>query len=331
MTHGANIYKYAKILKCTPEEIIDFSSNINFLTPNTQSLITPELIAKYPDPNYKELKNNIAQNYTLDTKNIALYNGATSAVYALFSHLKQKSVYLYAPLYGEYEKAALKSKKDIYKINRIEDIHMEVEEKSIVVFVNPSTPEGSYYELEELLDEWIEKKCIIILDESFLEFENLKSYRTEIQNYKKLYIIQSFSKFYAAAGLRVGAIFSHKKNIKNLPQPLWNISGVDSFILQQRLKDEAFKVESRLKHAEQKEELQTILKECGLFEQMVESEANFILVKSHRANDIFNHLLEQKILVRTCWSFDYLDHSYLRFAVKDKAVHAALKSAFEAF
>ena len=327
MIHGANIYKYAKIVQCTPEEIVDFSSNINFVAPDIQREIPQEIISRYPDPKYKELKNTIAQNYALSAKEIALYNGATTAIHTLFSRLKKKEVYLYAPLYSEYEKAAIETKKNIYKINRIEDIDTEVEKKSIVVFVNPSTPEGSYYELEELFAQWMEKKCTIILDESFIEFEALKSYREKIKTYKKLYIIQSFSKFYAAAGVRIGAIFSHPSNIKKLSTPLWNISALDSFILEQSLKDSEFKQLARQKHAEQKTQLQNILKDSGLFEQIVASEANFILVKSHRANEIFNHLLEHKILVRPCWSFDFLDHSYLRFAVKNNDAHQALKNA----
>ncbi|MDQ7066648.1 MAG: hypothetical protein Q9M40_00810 [Sulfurimonas sp.] len=87
------------------------------------------------------------------------------------------------------------TKKNIYKINRIEDETQAPLEDSIVVFVNPSTPEGTYYKnIKELIRSWIELDCTIILDESFLEFEALDSMREEITSYKLLYIIQSFSK-----------------------------------------------------------------------------------------------------------------------------------------
>ena len=327
MKHGANIYKYAKELDCKPEEIIDFSSNINLYQPELPLQFSNAVITKYADSNYSELKNIIAKQYRLESAQISLYNGATAAIYTLLASLKQKRVYLYAPLYGEYEKAALQSGKDIYKINRIEDIDQEVDEKSIVVFVNPSTPEGSYYDLDELFLMWKKKKCTIILDESFLEFEGLKSLRNQVQDYKKLYIIQSFSKFYSCAGVRIGAIFTHEKNSVKIAPPLWNISSLDVEFLKQRLSDEAFKTKSKELHSIQKAELLTILKGADIFDQIVESDANFILVHTPNAEALFERLLAHKILVRTCGSFDYLGNEWLRFAVKDKTAHEKLKAA----
>ena len=331
MQHGGNIYKYAKELDCEPEEIIDFSSNINCYQPQSSLSCESSLVSKYANSDYPELKSLIAKNYKCDSQNIALYNGATAAIYALLASLKGKEVYLYAPLYGEYEKAALAAKKDIYKINRIEDIDAEVEKKSIVIFVNPSTPEGSYYDLEELFLMWKKKKCTIILDESFLEFEKHKSLKNQIEDYKKLYIIQSFTKFYACPGVRVGAVFSHKKNIRSLSVPLWNISSLDAKFLETRLRDNAFKEEAYRVHAAQKQQLQNILKDSGLFDVIVESDANYILTQSSHASEIFEHLLAHKILVRSCESFDFLDSSWLRFAVKDADAQAKLKEALGAF
>ncbi len=331
MLHGANIYKYARELDCEPNEIIDFSSNINCYQPELAFNIPSAAIVKYADTNYTALKNTIAKEYKIDAKEVALFNGATAGIYALMDSIRAKNVYLYAPLYGEYQKAALKSKKNIYKINRIEDIDTEVEEKSIVVFVNPSTPEGSYYELDELFLEWKKKKCTIILDESFIEFEGHKSLRKQIQDYKKLYIIQSFSKFYTCAGVRVGAIFTHKKNIGKITPPLWNISSLDAEFLQKRLSDAAFKRSALEMHKEQKQQLQNILKSSNIFDQIVESDANFILVHTPNAAELFEHLLAHKILVRTCGSFDYLSDEWLRFAVKDTNAQQQLKRILLAF
>jgi threonine-phosphate decarboxylase len=330
MEHGGDIYTVAKELDCQPQEIIDFSSNINAYAPQEHFCTQTKTLAPYPDTNYPQLKNAIASRYKIEPQNIALFHGATDAIYQLLKNLKGKKIYLYAPLYSEYKKAALQTNKYLTLINRIEDLEGEVEKKSIVVFVNPSTPEGSYYELDELFLMWKRKKCTIVLDESFIEFEEHKSLRTQIFDYKKLYIIQSFSKFYAAAGVRVGAVFSHKKNIRSLPSTPWNISTMDAEFLQKRLLDEVFVQKSKKLHLEQKEELKNILKTSHLFERIVESDANFILTHSTRASEIFEHLLAHKILVRECESFDFLDANWLRFAVKDKTAHARLKEALNA-
>ena len=328
MKHGADIYKYAQKIGCEPEEILDFSSNINAYRKEIKLEISSDIIQKYADNSYPALKEVIAERYAIKTNQIALFNGATSAIYALFSSLKRKSVYLYSPLYGEYEKAAVATKKHIYKINRLSENAYIPEDDSIIVFVNPSTPEGYYEEdLAEMMQEWMERDCTIVIDESFLEFETLASMREQINKYKRLYIIQSFSKFYGCAGVRIGAIFAHKKAIQKLQIPLWNISSLDSAFLQERIADDEFIEQSLLFHKEQKTELIEILESSKLFDDIVESESNFILTHSTRAEEIFNHLLEHKILVRSCGSFDYLSDEWLRFGVKDIDMQKKLKEA----
>ncbi len=326
MQHGADIYRYAKKAACRPDEIIDFSSNINSHHPKTKLTPTNNMLVKYADTSYKKLKKSIAKKYKIKKNQIALYNGATSAIFELFKTLKEKRVYLYAPLYGEYEKAAAKDKK-IIKIDRFKELYTKPQKNSIVVFVNPSTPDAKHYDLKRLFKLWKAQKCTIVLDESFIEFENLKSIREQIESYKKLYIIQSFSKFYSCAGVRIGAIFSNKENIRQLRTPMWNLSSFDVEFLTQRLKDKAFDKKSKKLHLKRKRELFDILNDSKLFTKIYKSDSNFYLVKSKRSKKIFKHLLENKILVRNCGSFDFLGKEYLRFAVKDSYSHYKLKKA----
>ena len=332
MSHGGDIYKYSKILGCKPNEIIDFSSNINAYIPQEEFCVTSKTIVPYADFRYKNLKKTIASVYGVKTSQILLTNGASSAIELLMRALKPKRAYLYTPIYSEYISAAKQAKKAIFPISRLEDFELPIEPESLVVFVNPATPDGTYYEdIEEMLAEWIKKKCTIIVDESFLEFEKLPSVREQINSYDKLYIIQSFSKFYGCAGVRIGAVFGSKKALKKLSVPIWNISSLDVAFLEQRLTDDAFKEASWQFHTTQKQELEEILEQCGIFEQIIPSDTNFFLVKSERATALFNHLLEHNILVRRCFTFDGLDNTFLRFAVKDKEAHSKLKEALGAF
>jgi threonine-phosphate decarboxylase len=327
MKHGAGIYKVAKKLGCEANEIIDFSSNINSYNPRISITPTDEMLVKYCDSSYSELRKAIAKKYHIKKKQMALYNGATSAIFELFKKLREKRVYLYAPLYGEYEIAAKQEKKKIIKINRFENLYKKPKYESIVVFVNPSTPDGKYYDLEKLFGIWSEQNCTVILDESFLEFESLISLRNQINYNKKLYIIQSFSKFNACAGVRIGAIFSDFSNIEKLKTPLWNLSSFDAEFLTQRLRDKDFVNKSKELHKRHKQELFTVLKESELFTEIFKSDSNFFLTKSERADEIFEYLLKHKILMRTCGSFDFLDNSYLRFAVKETNAHGRLAEA----
>jgi len=331
MKHGANIYKYAKELGCKDSEIIDFSSNINSYHPDIKLTPTNSMLVKYADTTYSSLKKSITKKYGVKKNQIALYNGATSAIFELLKSLKQKRVYLYAPLYGEYEKASKEFDKTVVKINRFKNLYTKPKKNSIVIFVNPSTPDGNYYNLKKLFKIWQKQKCQIIIDESFLEFENLSSVRNKIKLYSKLYIIQSFSKFYSCAGVRIGAIFSNKSNIKKLTTPMWNLSSFDVEFLKERLPDKEFDKKSKQQHRQNKKELEKILKKSKLFKKIYKSDSNFILVKSSKAKELFKHLLKHKILVRTCGSFDFLSDKYLRFGVKDATLHKKLAKALKSF
>lgn len=330
MKHGGNIYKVARDLDCRPEDIIDFSSNINSYHPQLRLEQTDEMIFKYADNSYAKLKKAVSQKYAVSKKEMALFNGATAAVFELFKHLKSKDVTLYAPLYSEYEHAAREASKTISKINRFEALHTKPKKRSIVVFVNPSTPDGKFYDLDALFEIWEKQKCTVILDESFLEFEALPSQRERIKTYKRLYIIQSFTKFYACAGVRVGAVFSRKKNIERLCVPPWNLSSFDAAFMTKRLKQKHFVKKAQKEHLKLKEILFDILQNSGLFSKIYPSDSNFFLVKSEVAKTIYTGLLQQKILIRQCHNFDFLNRKHLRFAVKDRASLEALKKGFDA-
>ena len=321
-THGGDIYAAAKQLGCHPSEIIDFSANINIVAPTVAVQLTQELISSYGDPRYSTLRKAIAARYRVKPREIALFNGASSAIMELFKTLRPKQTYLYTPIYSEYIKASKLYSQKTHLINRFKDLYTRPKEGSTVAFVNPSTPDGKYYDLERLFSIWKEAKCTIIVDESFLEFSQKPSLRQEIRNYKRLYIVQSFTKFYACAGLRVGALFSRPKNIAKFSLPSWNISSFDAAYVTALLQDEYHHDHAVTAHQRHYKILRSILKASGLFEKVYRSEANFILTRSSKAKKIYKALLNEKILVRDCANFDGLDHRYLRFAVKDKnALH----------
>lgn len=328
--HGGDIYAAAERLGCRAGEITDFSSNINIVSPTVKLELTPALIRSYGDPRYTALRSTVAERYALATEEIALFNGASSAIMELFRALEPKRTCLYTPIYGEYVKASEFYSRKTRLIDRFEELYKKPKKGTTVVFVNPSTPDGKYYDLERLFSIWREARCTVIIDESFLEFSRKPSFRKMIREYKKLYIVHSFTKFYACAGLRVGAVFSRPGNIEAISLPAWNISSFDAAYVTKLLSDPDHRSRSLKAQKEQYKELRSILKGSGLFEKVYKSDANFILARSDRAPLIYEMLFKEKILVRDCTNFDGLDQRYLRFAVKDKAAHQLLKKAFHA-
>jgi len=333
--HGGEIYKFASKLNCEVEGIIDLSSNINFLKPDCKTDFNNLKIDSYP--NYDNLYNSLSDHFNIDTNQLELYNGASSAIFSFFRAIENLNCTIYSPAYLEYKKAAVKFEKNLTLINRFTELDKNVLPNSIVIFVNPSTPDGTYYELGNLLQYWEKQNCIVLIDESFLEFTNKQSCIKYLNNYKNLYILKSLTKFYSCAGVRIGAILSSKNNILQLKEnePLWKISQFDSSYIQEVLKDKQFQQISKVTTITNREYLYKILNNSSLFEFILPSEANFILarLKKLTAHELQNRLINYKIMIRDCSNFDFLDEKYVRIAIKSlkslKSFEQAVKSIEE--
>ena len=329
--HGGQIEKFAFDLGCSVSEIIDLSSNINFVKPQINIDFNTLDISSYPT--YDKLYEKISSNYGVSSSQIELFNGGSSAIFTLFRHLNLNFCTIYSPAYLEYKKASLNFGYELNTINRFEDINEKVKENSLVIFVNPSTPDGKYYDLEELMQTWIENSCTILIDESFLDFCDKSSAIKYLETYDKLYILKSMTKFYSSAGIRVGTIVSTKQNIEKLKrfEPMWKLSQFDSNYLQAALDDKLFKNISKAINIKNKIELENILKESDLIEEIFESSANYLLVKLSNLNakEFQEKLKPYKIMVRDCSNFDYLDERFVRIAVKSSSANEILQRALK--
>ena len=327
--HGGQIEKFAFDLGCEVSEIIDLSSNINFVKPQINVDFNSLDISSYPT--YDKLYEKIASNYEVESSQIELFNGGSSAIFSLFKHLNLESCSIYSPAYLEYKKASLNFGYKLNLINRFENINVEIKKNSLVIFVNPSTPDGKYYDLEDLMQKWIENSCTILIDESFLDFCDKPSAIKYLESYDKLYILKSMTKFYSSAGIRVGTIVSTKENIEKLKEfePMWKLSQFDSIYLQNALEDKVFKSISIKINEKNKIELENILKSSALVEEISTSSANYILVKLKdiKAKEFQERLKPYKIMVRDCSNFDYLDERFVRIAVKSSSANESLKRA----
>jgi threonine-phosphate decarboxylase len=320
-SHGGDIYSFAKELNLKPKNVIDFSSNINQYSPKIGSLSKDLDISKYADFRYEKLKKKLAKKYKTVYTQIALFSGASRAIVSflsLFENLNEKIV-LYAPIYGEYRRF---SKKTVL-INRFTNIYQDPPKNSLVIFVNPSTPDGKAYDMRRLFGIWKRNNNKILIDESFLEFTNEKSSIEELKNSNKLYILKSLTKFYACAGVRLGIIISSKKNIKELQShtsAMWDISTFDEKYILKALKDKNFPKKAIQKTNRDKKELLKVLQNSPYIEKIYPSDINFFLVKLKNIDAFALQEIckKENILIRNCKNFDFLDHYHVRLAVRKR-------------
>ena len=106
--HGGDIKAFAKKVGCAESEVIDLSSNINFVHPN----VTLDFdIRSYP--NYETLYESLATHFKVQSSELELFNGGSSAIFSLFRELKNETCVLYSPAYLEYKKQRYYVKKNL--------------------------------------------------------------------------------------------------------------------------------------------------------------------------------------------------------------------------
>ena len=320
-THGGDSEEFAQKIGCDIDEVIDLSSNINFVRPSIDIDFNRLSISAYPS--YTKLYSAIAKRYGVDQESVELFNGGSSAIFSLFRFLNLESCTLYSPAYLEYKKSALLTGCSIDYIDRFSNLDKPVEANSFVIFVNPATPDGKYYNIDSLIKEWIAKECTVLIDESFLDFTPFESAIRYLEAYDKLYILKSMTKFYGSAGIRIGTLLSQSQNISaiKLREPLWKISQFDSAYIMASLRDKTFATRSQEENSKSKEKLLLLLQKSPLIKKIYPSDANFILVQLNNitAQEFQNLLIPFKIMIRDCSNFDGLDSSFARIAIKDMA------------
>jgi threonine-phosphate decarboxylase len=330
MNHGGNIYQFAKRLGCLPEQVLDFSANINPVQAVDLSCLQNVQLTPYADPDYGLLRQAIRQRYPAPAGvDLEVFNGASAAIFALLRSLQPKELVLYTPLYGEYAHIAGELGSTVHNINRFSQLMADIPKHSTVIFVNPSTPDGQLYDMQELLARWQTADCTIIIDESFLDFCPADSVAEQITHYNKLYVIKSLSKFYGCAGIRIGFIWAATAAINELKrfEPAWKLSSLDMAYMQQALANTAFIEQTRQQTAHLRNLLHQTLQESGLFDKIYPGQANFLLARLANGGDGYQlqaQLEPSRILIRVCDNFKGLDKSHVRFAVKDEQAIAQL-------
>jgi threonine-phosphate decarboxylase len=332
MDHGGNIYRFAQHLGCLPEQVLDFSANINPEQAVDLDCLQQVQLAPYADPDYGALKQALKTRYPQSAGvEIEVFNGASAAIFALLRHLQPDDLVLYTPLYGEYAQIAGHLGCTLHNINRFGSLTAAVPKNSTVIFVNPATPDGRLYEMQALLTQWQAAGCTIIVDESFLDFCVADSVAGHITHYDKLYVIKSLSKFYGCAGIRIGFILAAAQAVKALKrlEPAWKLSSLDMAYMRQALANTAFIERTRQQTAYRRDLLGQALQASGLFGQIYPGQANFLLAKLVNDGDGYQlqaRLAASRLLIRVCDNFTELDNSHVRFAVKDESAIAQLAS-----
>ncbi len=284
-----------------------------FLDANENSLgsVTTDNHNRYPDPYQDAVKTRLSEIKKVPKEQIFLGNGSDEAIDLLFRAFcrpGKDNVILLPPTYGMYEVSANINDVQVKRVNLnaqfqlITDKILEAVDKhtKIIFICSPNNPSANVMERTAIRKIINEFEGLVVIDEAYIDFSKTDSFTTELHDFQNLLVMQTFSKAWGLASLRIGMAFAPVEiiSILNKIKPPYNISGLAQKEVLEALENPGkldFMVNIILK---EREYLKEKLEGLPIVNQVYPSDANFILAKLTNAKKVYNELVARKIIVR---------------------------------
>ncbi len=267
---------------------------------------------RYPDPLQLAIKDQLADIKSCSTNQIFLGNGSDEAIDLLMRMTCQSGVHniiLCPPTYGMYEVSASINHIEQRKVSLsknyqldVEGILQTVDQNTRLLFLcSPNNPTGNKLKRSDiytLIESF--KTGFVVIDEAYIDFSDEPSFILELAKYPQVIVMQTLSKAYGLASLRLGMAFAHPTLIQllNKIKPPYNIGGATQEIVFKALKNPSFKNDSVRLILAERTRLVDSLQNIPDIIQIYPSDANFILVHFKRATELFNYLIESQLITR---------------------------------
>ncbi|MDB5003148.1 MAG: histidinol-phosphate transaminase [Mucilaginibacter sp.] len=282
---------------------------------------------RYPDPLQYNVKKRLSEIKGVPVRNIFLGNGSDEAIDILFRSFCNPgvdNVILVPPTYGMYEVSANINDIQTKKVSLTEEFQLNLEgiaeaidaNTKLIFICSPNNPTGNSInrdDIETLLNNF---DGIVIVDEAYINFSRQKTFIQELTEYSNLVVLQTLSKAWGLAGLRVGMAFASEEIIEvmNKVKPPYNINESSQQLALKALAN-VEQVNGWIKETlVQRDKLVLALKEFDFVLDIYPSDANFILVKTTDPKGIYNFLVQKGIIVRDRSKIDLCEGS-LRITV----------------
>ncbi|NVK51104.1 MAG: histidinol-phosphate transaminase [Cyclobacteriaceae bacterium] len=314
-----------------------------FLDANENPLgsATKEDFNRYPDPYQWEIKKQLSKIKGVRPEQIFLGNGSDEAIdllFRAFCNPGKDNVILLPPTYGMYEVSAAINDVATKKVSLTKDFQLDtkavlgqVDAHTKIIFIcSPNNPSGNKINRDSIYTILNQFSGLVVIDEAYIDFNDEPSFTQELDKYPNLLVMQTFSKAWGLASLRLGMAFASEELIRilNRIKPPYNISGLTQEYVLQALQNEK-KVKSMIQTIlDEKDSLEKALKGLDFVQKVYPSNANFFLVKVPQATSFYNKLIDHKIIVRNR-SKVQLCEDCLRVTIGTKAENKALIEAMQ--
>lgn len=290
------------------DEFQDFTQEMVYLDANENPYSNG--FNRYPDPQQKDLKAEIAAIKDVFTENILLGNGSDEVldlVFRAFCEPNKDNVITLPPTYGMYGVLAninSVENREVLLTNdfqpNVDTIFNAVDKNTKIIFLcSPNNPTGNSFSDEAVLKILNNFNGLVVIDEAYIDFSKNKSWLVELSEFPNLIITQTLSKAYAMAGLRVGILYASKDVLMVLnkikPPYNMNVSSQENAI--RKLLQGTFKPQLKKILLERKK-LKTALLNFSFIKKIYPTDANFFLIKVDDADKRYQQFIEKGIVVR---------------------------------
>lgn len=266
---------------------------------------------RYPDPLQLSLKDRISKVKGVPVKNMFLGNGSDEAIDLLiraFCRPEVDNILILPPTYGMYEVSASINDVAVRKVNLDADFQLNldaisetIDKNTKIIFIcSPNNPTGNSIFREDVETIMSNFNGLVVVDEAYINYSRSKSFIQELTEYSNLVVLQTFSKAWGMAGLRLGMAFASEEIIEvfNKIKPPYNVNQATQTLALEAL-DKVYMVNNWIRDTvKERGILSNILEELPFVDRVFPSDANFILVKTENASAIYDYLTSKGIVVR---------------------------------
>lgn len=266
---------------------------------------------RYPDPRQEKVKAKIGAIKGIRPEHIFLGNGSDEAIdliIRVFCEPGVDNIVNPDPTYGMYEVCANVNDIELRKVLLDEDFRLNADkllaatdEKSKVVFLcSPNNPSANLFNEQEVEKVLTEFKGIVVLDEAYIDFASSESWIKKLDQFPNLIVIQTLSKAWGLAAIRMGMAFASPEIIALLSKVKYpyNINELAQEYALIQLEEVEKKDAWVADLLHEREELMKVLPTLSFIEKIYPSDANYVLVRVDDANAKYKKLTENGIIVR---------------------------------
>ena len=266
---------------------------------------------RYPDPLQYNVKKRLSEIKGVPVRNIFLGNGSDEAIDILFRSFCNPgvdNVILVPPTYGMYQVSANINDVAVKNVPLTQDFQLNLDgiaeaidpHTKLIYVCSPNNPTGNSIDRADVETLLANFSGLVVVDEAYINFSRQKSFIQELTEYGNLVVLQTLSKAWGLAGLRVGMAFASEEIIEvmNKVKPPYNVNEASQQLALQALAN-IDQVNGWIKETLlQRDRLVLGLKDFDFVVDIYPSDANFILVKTTSPKTIYNFLVEKGIIVR---------------------------------